>query len=361
MNDSSTPAADAVAAPAGGLDALQASALDAFIRRVVGSFDGALGVRQVEGGQSNPTFIVDAGSRRLVLRRKPPGVLLPSAHAVEREFRVLRALQGSDVPVPRALALCEDPAVIGSSFYLMDFAEGRILTDQTLPGMSPGERRAHYAEMARVMAALHAVDWRSRGLADFGREGRYVERQLDRWTRQYRASETARIDAMERLIEWLPAHVPAQESTQLVHGDFRLDNLVFHAHEPRIVAVLDWELSTLGDPLVDFAYHCLSWRLQLGTHRTLAGLEPLPEGIPTEAQHVADYCRASGRAVGLGGAPIAHWHYHLAFNMFRLAAIQQGVARRALDGNAANSKAAAVAARVQTTAETGWAAAKESE
>jgi len=339
----------------GGLDDAQAGALDAFIRREIGGFDGGLQVRQVEGGQSNPTFIVDAGARRLVLRRKPPGVLLPSAHAVEREFRVLRALEGSDVPVPRARVLCEDPAVLGSSFYLMDFVEGRILTDQTLPGMAPARRRAHYAEMARVIAALHAVDWRGRGLADYGREGRYVERQLDRWTRQYRASETARIEAMERLIDWLPAHVPPQESTSLVHGDFRLDNLVFHPGEPRIVAVLDWELSTLGDPLVDFAYHCLAWRLQLGTHRTLAGLDALPEGIPTESQHVADYCRASGRA----DARIAHWHYHLAFNMFRLAAIQQGVARRALDGNAANSRAAAVAARVQATAEAGWSAAEE--
>lgn len=350
MNNSSTPRCTA----ASSFDAAQTGALDGLIRREIGAFDGALRVQQVEGGQSNPTFIVDAGARRLVLRRKPPGVLLPSAHAVEREFRVLRALEGSDVPVPRARVLCEDPEVLGSTFYLMDFVQGRILTDQTLPGMAPAERRAHYAEMARVMAALHAVDWRARGLADYGRDGRYVERQIERWSRQYRASETARIEAMERLIDWLPAHVPPQESTSLVHGDFRLDNLVFHPSEPRIVAVLDWELSTLGDPLVDFAYHCLAWRLQLGTHRTLAGLDALPEGIPTEAQHVADYCRASGRA----DARIAHWHYHLAFNMFRLAAIQQGVARRALDGNAANSRTAAVAARVRATAEAGWAAVK---
>jgi aminoglycoside phosphotransferase (APT) family kinase protein len=332
------------------------AALDAFIRRQVAAFDGALELRKVEGGQSNPTFIVDAGTHRYVLRRKPAGVLLPSAHAIDREFRVLRALEGSQVPVPRARALCEDDAVIGSAFYLMDFVGGRILTDQTLPGMSPAGRRAHYAEMARVMAALHAVDWRSRGLEGFGREGGYVERQIERWTRQYRASETGRIEAMERLIDWLPAHVPPQESTSLVHGDFRLDNLVFHADEPRIVAVLDWELSTLGDPLVDFAYHCLSWRLQLGTHRTLAGIDPLPEGIPTEAGHVADYCRASGR----DPARIPHWNYRHAFNMFRLAAIQQGVARRALDGSAASSRAQAVARRVRATAEAGWQAALES-
>lgn len=333
----------------------QTAALDAFVRREIGPFDGALQLRRVEGGQSNPTFLVDAGAHRLVLRRKPAGTLLPSAHAVEREYRVLRALEGSAVPVPRARVLCEDPAVIGSSFYLMDFDEGRILTDQTLPGMAPAQRRAHYAEMARVMAALHGLDWRARGLEGFGREGGYIARQLERWTRQYRASETRRIDAMERLIDWLPAHVPPQEGTALVHGDFRLDNLVFHPSEPRIVAVLDWELATLGDALADFAYHCLSWRLQLGTHRTLAGLDPLPEGIPTEAEHVADY----GRARGGERHDIPHWSYHMAFNMFRLAAIQQGVARRALDGNAANSRAAQVAARVEATAQAGWQAAEQ--
>ena len=344
-------------APSGGLDAAQLAALDTYMRREVDGFPGRLSATRVEGGQSNPTFILEAGAQRYVLRRKPPGVLLPSAHAVEREFRVLRALEGSAVAVPRARALCEDPAVIGSSFYVMDFAAGRILTDQTLPGLAPAQRRAHYAEMARVMAALHQVDWRARGLADFGREGRYVERQIERWTRQYRASETRRIEAMERLIDWLPAHVPPQQATSLVHGDFRLDNLVFDANEPRIVAVLDWELSTLGDPWVDFAYHCLSWRLQLGTHKTLAGLQPLPEGIPTEAQHVADYCAALGQP----GGRVPHWNYHMAFNMFRLAAIQQGVARRALDGNAANSRAAAVAARVEATAQAGWDAALQAQ
>jgi aminoglycoside phosphotransferase (APT) family kinase protein len=343
----SRPISDMPESPA---PAEQHAALAAWLRREVAPFDGALRMRRVEGGQSNPTFLLDAGAARYVLRRKPEGVLLPSAHAVEREFRVLRALEGSAVPVPRARALCEDPSVLGSAFYVMDFVEGRILTDQAMPDLPPAQRRAHYAEMARVMAAMHDVDWRARGLEGFGKEGNYVERQLERWTRQYRASETRRIDAMERLIDWLPAHVPPQESTTLVHGDFRLDNLVFHPSEPRIVAVLDWELSTLGDPLVDFAYHCLAWRLQLGTHRTLAGLDPLPDGIPSEAEHVADYNRARGRA----GERIPHWSHHHAFNMFRLAAIQQGVAKRALDGNAANSRAAAVAARVEATAEAGW-------
>ncbi|MEO8298206.1 MAG: phosphotransferase family protein [Burkholderiales bacterium] len=332
-----------------------AQALAAFIRERIEPFDGSLAVRRVEGGQSNPTFIVDAGSRRYVLRRKPPGALLQSAHAVDREFRVLAALQGSGVPVPRARALCQDPAVLGSEFYLMDFVEGRILSDQTLPGLAPAERRAHYDELNRVMAALHGVDYRAIGLQDYGREGRYVERQVERWTRQYRAAETRRLEPMERLIEWLPAHVPPQQATSLVHGDFRLDNLIFHATEPRIVAVLDWELSTLGDPLVDFAYHCLSWHLPLGMHRTLVGVDVAPLGIPTEAEYVAAYCHRTGR--GEGGR-IPHWAYYLAFNMFRLAAIQQGIAKRALDGNAANSKAEAVAARVEATAGTGWAQAQ---
>lgn len=328
--------------------------LAAWLREHVEPFDGALALRKVEGGQSNPTFIVDAGARRYVLRRKPAGALLQSAHAVDREFRALKALQGSAVPVPQARALCEDAAVLGSAFYVMDFVDGRILTDQTLPGLAPEQRRAHYAELNRVIAALHGVDHRACGLADFGREERYVERQIERWTRQYRGAETGRIEAMEALIAWLPAHVPAQAGVGIVHGDFRLDNVIFHATEPRIVAVLDWELSTIGDPLVDFAYHCLSWRLALGVHRTLVGMSDAELGalgIPTEAEHVASYCARTGR--GEGGR-IPNWAFYLAFNMFRLAAIQQGIARRALDGNAANSRAQAVAARVEATAAAGW-------
>jgi aminoglycoside phosphotransferase (APT) family kinase protein len=333
--------------------------LAAFIRARIEPFDGELGVRKVEGGQSNPTFIVDAGARRYVLRRKPAGAILPSAHAVEREYRALKALDGSAVPVPRARVLCEDPQVLGSAFYLMDFVDGRIMSDQTLPGMTPALRRAHYAELNRVMAALHGVDYPAIGLGDYGREERYVERQIERWTKQYRGAETRRIDAMESLLAWLPAHVPPQAGTSIVHGDFRLDNLIFHATEPRIVAVLDWELSTLGDPLVDFAYHCLSWRLGLGVNRTLVGMSDAELGalgIPTEAEHVAAYCSRTGR--GEAGR-IAHWAFYLAFNMFRLAAIQQGIARRALDGNAANSRALEVAARVEATAQAGWSLARQ--
>ncbi len=336
-------------APGDGLDNAR---LARFIDQHIGPFAGVLSVRRVEGGQSNPTFIVDAGASRYVLRRKPSGNLLPSAHAIDREYRVLNALRDSEVPVPRARALCEDPQVLGSSFYLMDFVEGRIFGDQTLPGIAPAERGRMYDEMNRVIAALHSVDYGAIGLQDFGREGRYVERQIARWVKQYRAAQTRPIDAMERLIDWLPAHVPAQQGTAVVHGDYRLDNVIFHPSEPRIVAVLDWELSTLGDPLVDFAYHCITWRLALGTRRTLVGLDLQPLGIPTEAEHVAAYCRRTGRE------RIEHWEYYHAFNMFRLAAIQQGVARRALDGNAAHSQAQAVGQRVEATANAGWASAQ---
>jgi aminoglycoside phosphotransferase (APT) family kinase protein len=298
---------------------------------------------------------IDAGARRYVLRCKPSGQLLPSAHAVEREFRVMKSLAGSTVPVPRTRALCEDPEMLGTSFYLMDFVDGRILGDQTLPGMTPPERHAMYVEMNRVLASLHGVDYRERGLQDFGREGRYVERQIERWTRQYRASETQVIPEMENLIGWLGERIPSQLGTSIVHGDYRLDNVIFHPTEPRIVAVLDWELATLGDPLVDFAYHCMTWHLALGTHRTLAGADLAALGIPGETEYVALYCQHSGREVG---AVLAHWPFYLAFNMFRLAAIQQGVARRALDGNAANSKAREVGSRVAATAAAGWAMAR---
>ncbi len=331
--------------------------LAAFVRDRLGPFEGPLEARRIEGGQSNPTWIVHTGGRpRWVLRAKPQGQLLPSAHAIEREFRAMQALQGSAVPVPQARVLCEDPAVLGSAFYLMDFVEGRILGDQTLPGFSVAERRAVYDDLNRVMAALHGVDVQAVGLGDFGRPEAYVQRQVARWTKQYRASQTQPIDAMERLIEWLPAHVPPQLGRGIVHGDFRLDNVVLHATEPRIVAVLDWELATLGEPLADFAYHCLTWRIALGTQRTLAGVDLAPLGIPSEAEHLAAYCRRTGIDEAEAAA---RWPAYLALNLFRLAAIQQGVARRALDGNAANARAQAAGARAQATAEAGCAVLRE--
>jgi aminoglycoside phosphotransferase (APT) family kinase protein len=335
---------------AAGLDEAR---LAAYVREHVGPFDGALAAQRIEGGQSNPTWIVQAGGRpRWVLRAKPQGHLLPSAHAIEREFRALQGLHGSAVPVPRPRALCEDTGVLGSAFYLMDFVEGRILGDQTLPGWAPAERRALYDDINRVIAELHRIDPQAVGLADFGRPGHYAQRLIERWTRQYRASETRRIAAMERLIGWLPEHLHAPLGHGIVHGDYRLDNLVLHASEPRVVAVLDWELATLGEPLADFAYHCMTWRVALGTRRTLAGVDLGPLGIPSEAEHLAAYCRRMGIDESEAAA---RWPAYLALNLFRLAAIQQGVARRALDGNAANSRAQAAGERAEATAEAGWA------
>lgn len=329
--------------------------LATYIRDQVAPFVGTLDVTRIQGGQSNPTYIVKAGEDRYVLRRKPSGTLLPSAHAIEREHRLMRSLASSSVPVPRVRALCEDVEVIGSAFYIMDFVEGRILVDQTLPGVTPAERKAMYAELNRAIAALHLVDYKQVGLEGYGKQGRYVERQIERWTKQYRASETQRIEAMEQLIAFLPTNVPPQTKTAIVHGDYRLDNVVFHPTEPRIIAILDWELSTLGDPMVDFAYHCMNWHVPLGTHRTLAGVDVRSLGVPSEADYVAMYCKHVDLDPEAG---IPRWNFYMAFNMFRLAAIQQGVARRAMDGNAANNRAHDVALRVASTAEAGVAMAR---
>ncbi len=236
-------------------------ALGSWLRANVDAGIGDLVVEQYQGGQSNPTYRLTAGDRRYVLRRKPPGKLLPSAHAVDREFRVMSALAGTGVPVARMHALCEDDTVIGTAFYVMEYVEGRILWDPTLPGMTPPQRAAHYDELNRVIAALHRVDYAAIGLGDFGRTGSYIERQVARWSKQYQAAGADRIDAMDRLIEWLPAHIPDGDETSIVHGDYRLDNVIFHPTEPRILAVLDWELSTLGHPLSDFAYQVMAWRL----------------------------------------------------------------------------------------------------
>jgi aminoglycoside phosphotransferase (APT) family kinase protein len=284
------------------------------------------------------------------LRRKPPGKLLPSAHAVDREFRVLAALQDTAVPVPKVYALCEDLAVIGSMFYVMDYIEGRIFWDALLPEVAAPGRRAIYHEMVRVQAALHSVDYSAVGLADFGKTGHYVERQVARWTQQYRASESEKIDAMERLIEWLPQHIPADEQTSIVHGDFRLDNSIFHPTEPRMLAVLDWELSTLGHPLVDFAYFCIRYQMPAVEFRGLGGADAKALLIPTEAESVADYCRLRGIA------PVkpADWAYYQAFCMFRLAAILQGVLARAIQGNASSATALQSGRRMRPLAEMGW-------
>lgn len=322
------------------------AALDRYLARHVEGYRGPLAVWQFRGGQSNPTYYLHTPGQEYVLRRKPPGKLLPSAHAVDREYRVISALAGTGVPVPRTYALCEDPEVVGTAFYVMEYVRGRVVPDPGLPAETPAARAALYDSMNRVLAALHTVDVDAIGLADFGRKGAYVARQVHRWTQQYRASETEPIEAMERLIVWLPEHIPAEDETTLVHGDFRLGNSILHPTEPRMVAVLDWELSTLGHPLSDLAYNCLPFRLG---RNVLEGFAlSRPEGIPREEDYVAAYCRRTGRA----GIP--HWEYYLAFSLFRLCAIAQGIMGRVLAGTANDPNARSRGERARPLAEAGW-------
>ena len=329
---------------------LDIEALEAWLSEHVAGFRGPLQIERFAGGQSNPTYRLSAPSGRYVLRKKPEGALLPSAHAVDREYRVMTALRDTPVPVPRTFGYCADAAVIGTPFFVMDCVEGRIFWDPSLPELSRAERGALWDDVNRVVAALHRVDVAAAGLADYGRPGNYFERQIARWTRQYRASEMAPIEAMDRLIEWLPAHVPKSDETTLVHGDLRLDNLIVHPSEPRVVAVLDWELSTLGHPLADLSYHVMTWRLTSGQFRGMAGQDLAALGIADEAAYVAAYCARAGRA------PIdrATWEFAMAFSMFRLAAILQGIARRAEDGTAASSEAVEAGRRARPIADVAW-------
>jgi aminoglycoside phosphotransferase (APT) family kinase protein len=326
------------------------AALEGYMSRHVEGFRGPMQVQQFKGGQSNPTFRLRAASGDYVMRRKPPGKLLPSAHAVDREYRVITALGKTAVPVPRTHALCTDESVIGSMFYVMEHVEGRVLWDPLLPDMAPGERGAVYNEMNRVIAALHSVDYSAAGLADYGKPGNYFARQIDRWSKQYKASETERIEAMDRLIEWLPVNIPPGDETSIVHGDFRLDNMVFHPTEPRVLAVLDWELSTLGHPMADFAYHAMAWRLSPREYRGLRGADLAALGIPAEEEYVQMYLDRTGRP-----RPSAReWEFYIAFNLFRAAAIFQGVMARAVAGNAASAQAMETGKRARPTAEFGW-------
>lgn len=326
--------------------------LAAYCAPALPEFNGKVEAQRFKGGQSNPTYLVNAGERRFVLRRKPVGTLLPSAHAVDREYRVISALAGSDVPVAPVHLLCEDDSVLGSSFYLMDYVDGRIFWDPTLPDVAATERAPIYDELGRVIAALHAVDPQQVGLSDFGKSGQFLGRQVVRWTRQYRASETETIDAVDALIDWLPAHLPSDGESRIVHGDYRLDNVIFHPTEPRILAVLDWELSTLGDPLVDFAYHCMTWRLPPSL-RGLAG-QPLHSlGIPEEADYRSRYLARSGRDVS-----DADWTYYIVFNMFRLVGILQGIAARAISGTASSDEAVEMGRKARPLAEEAWAIAR---
>lgn len=320
------------------VNTLDVETLGAYLAEHVPGFRGPLTATKFDGGQSNPTFKLEAASGQYVLRRQPPGKLLPSAHAVDREFRVMQALKNTDVPVPTMIHLCEDREVIGSMFYVMEFCPGRIYWAPSLEDFDNASRSAMYDEMNRVMAALHSVDVESVGLADYGRPGSYFERQLGRWSKQYRASELRRIEAMEDLMAWLEQNLPADDGqVSLVHGDFRLDNMMWAADQPKVIAVLDWELSTLGHPLADLAYQCMQLRMPAGSAggslRGLGGLDRAALGIPSEKEYVAAYCRRRG----LSG--IDHWEFYLAFSFFRLAAIAQGVAKRAQDGNASSAQA----------------------
>lgn len=328
------------------------AALDAWlVRHVDGYHGGALDVAQFKGGQSNPTFKLSAGGQHYVLRTKPgPAArLLPSAHAIDREFRVMNALHGTGFPVARQYALCLDESILGRAFYVMEFVEGRVLWDQSLPGMNCAERAAIYDEMNRVIAQLHTVDYAAIGLQDYGKPGNYFARQIERWTKQYQASETETIEAMDRLIDWLPRHIPPGDDTAIVHGDFRMDNLIFHPTEPRILAVLDWELSTLGHPAADFSYHCMSWHIAPGRFRGIAGLDLQSLGIPSQEEYIARYCARTGRALNA-----ADFHFYLAYNMFRLAGIMQGIMKRYVDGTAASAQALDNGKAARPMAELGW-------
>jgi aminoglycoside phosphotransferase (APT) family kinase protein len=327
------------------------AALENYLKQHVDGFTGELTVEQFKGGQSNPTYRLSAGGRHYVMRAKPgpAAKLLPSAHAVDREFRVITALGGAGIPVPRTYCLCTDEGVIGRAFYIMDCVEGRVLWQQSLPGFANSERAAIFDEMNRVIAALHGVDYAKIGLADYGKPGNYFERQIARWTKQYRASETEKIVAMDNLIEWLPQNIPPGEETAIVHGDYRMDNLIFHATEPRILAILDWELSTLGHPLADFSYHCMSWHIPEERFRGIGGIDLKALGIPTQEEYVAAYCKRTGRS------GIANWNFYLAYNMFRIAGILQGIMGRVVDGTAASRHAEDAGKRARPMAEMGWA------
>ena len=338
--------------------AFDTGALSAWLQQHLPGFTGPLTVEMFKGGQSNPTYKLVTPGQSYVMRAKPGPVakLLPSAHAIEREYAVMGGLAGTDVPVPRMLALCEDESVIGRAFYIMEFMQGRVLWDQSLPGMTPAERAAIYDEMNRVIAALHSVKFAERGLAGYGKPGNYFERQIGRWSKQYQASITPPIPEMDQLMQWLPAHMPASAKDEsrvaIVHGDYRLDNLMFHPTEPRVIAVLDWELSTLGHPLADFAYHCMSWHIPAALGRGIAGLDLAALGIPSEQDYIQRYCERTGTA---DVATLhADWNFYMAYNMFRIAAILQGIAKRVEDGTAASAQAKAAGATARPMAELAW-------
>ncbi|MEN9382963.1 MAG: hypothetical protein RL323_106 [Pseudomonadota bacterium] len=333
-------------------------ALAAWMEAHVPGFEGPLELEKFSGGQSNPTYRLTTPQCNYVMRCKPgpAAKLLPSAHAIEREFRVMQALHPSGVPVPQMYALCEDEGVIGRAFYIMALVEGQVFWDQSLPGLRPADRHARYQEMNRVMALLHGINPDAIGLSGYGKPGNYFERQIQRWSKQYQASITQPIPEMDRLIAWLPAHIPdlARDDRwmSVVHGDYRMDNLMFHPTQPKVLAILDWELSTLGHPLADFSYHCLSWHIPPGMFRGIAGLDLRALGIPSEAQYIDWYCEhtQSFKPEQLR----KEWNFYLAYNLFRLAGILQGIAKRVEDGTASSAQARTSAAAARPLAEMAW-------
>jgi len=330
------------------------SKLAAWMEANVEGYKGPLEVRQFKGGQSNPTYQLITPTRKYVMRRKPPGKLLPSAHAVDREYRVIAALYPLGFPVAKPYGLCEDESVTGTMFYIMDMVEGRILWDATLPAYTPDQRAAIYEAKVSTFAALHNVDWKKAGLEGFGKEGDYIARQIHRWTKQYQMSETTKIPEMDKLIDWLPKNIPPGETTTIVHGDYRIDNMILHPTEPKVIAVLDWELSTLGDPLADFTYHLMSWVMPSSDPQrpSIAGVANQPGyGIPNKDQYVARYCELTGRK------SLPALDFYFSYNAFRLAGILQGIVGRVRDGTASNAAAAQNEGRVAPLAQFAYACA----
>jgi aminoglycoside phosphotransferase (APT) family kinase protein len=338
--------------------AFDTATLTAWLEKNLEGFAGPLTVEMFKGGQSNPTYKLVTPGQSYVMRAKPGPVakLLPSAHAIEREFAVMRGLGGTDVPVPRMFVLCDDESVIGRAFYIMEFMQGRVLWDQALPDMTPVQRGEIYDEMNRVISALHTVKFAERGLSGYGKPGNYFDRQIGRWSKQYIASVTQPIPEMDRLIEWLPAHIPAgardESRVSIVHGDYRLDNLMFHPSEPRVIAVLDWELSTLGHPLADFSYHCMAWHIPHGSFRGIGGLDHAALGIPSEDAYIRRYCERTGLTTP--EALKDDWNFYMAYNMFRIAAILQGIAKRVEAGTASSAQAVSSGASARPMAELAW-------
>lgn len=323
--------------------------LEAYMKEHVEGFTPPLSVGQFRGGMSNPTFMLqDGAGKRYVLRKKPPGNLLPSAHAVDREYKVITALADTDVPVAKTYTMCEDESVIGHIFYIMEHVEGRVIRDFSLPGMTPAERSAHYDAMNDTMAHLHNVDFRKVGLEDYGRVGGYMARQVKRWSSQYEASKTDELEEMENLVAWLNEHMPEDDETTIVHGDFRMENLIYHPERPEVLAVIDWELGTLGNPLSDLAYNCLMYHWGDATRADITEMDLKAHGIPTEEEYVAKYCECTGRS----GIP--KWNFYLVLSLFRLAAISQGVYKRGLDGNASSPDAIQRGRNARQLAEIGW-------